>query len=154
MSQFELICPDVESGQSLPLQFTREGANLSPALTWQYLPAGTSHLALICHDPDAPEGRWIHWVIFNIPANWQGLSQNFPRLRECNGCSQGINSYRTIGYDGPLPPRGERHRYIFRVFALSRPLKLSPGIPAAQLELAMKPVLLGQAELVTLYQRN
>ncbi|PIQ28189.1 YbhB/YbcL family Raf kinase inhibitor-like protein [bacterium (Candidatus Blackallbacteria) CG17_big_fil_post_rev_8_21_14_2_50_48_46] len=154
MQAFLLESPAFVSGAPLPIDYTREGANLSPPLRWKNPPAGTTHLALICSDPDAPGGTWIHWVLYNIPVQWAELPERFPRLRSMSGTNQGVNSYRTLGYDGPFPPKGQNHRYFFKLYALSRPLKLAAGIPAAQVEQAMQPVLLGNTELIGTYQRS
>lgn len=150
---FQIYSPAFASGAAMPKDFTRDGANVSPPLAWKNLPSGTRFLALTCFDPDAPGGTWIHWVLFNLPASWRELPERFPRLREFSGSVQGSNSYRTLGYDGPAPPKGHEHRYFFRLYALSRALNLVPGIPAAQLEQAMQSVLLGQAEYVGTYAR-
>ncbi len=150
---FQIYSPAFLPGTAIPKDFTRDGANVSPPLAWKNLPTDTQSLALICSDPDAPGGTWIHWVLFNVSATWTELPERFPRLREFNGSVQGSNSYRTLGYDGPAPPKGREHRYFFKLYALSRALKLAPGIPAAQLEQAMQSVLLGQAEYVGLYRR-
>lgn len=150
---FQIYSPAFSSGTAIPKDFTRDGANVSPPLAWKNLPTDTQSLALICSDPDAPGGTWIHWVLFNLPATWSELPERFPRLREFSGSVQGSNSYRTLGYDGPAPPKGREHRYFFKLYALSRALKLAPGIPAAQLEQAMQSVLLGQAETFGSYRR-
>lgn len=153
MSEFQLYSPAFAPGAAMPKDYTRDGANVSPPLTWRNPPVGTRALALICSDPDAPGGTWIHWVLFNLPVSWTELPERFPRLREFSGARQGVNSYRTWGYDGPAPPKGREHRYLFRLYALSRPLNLAPGIPAAQLEQALSPVLLAQAEYLGVYAR-
>jgi Raf kinase inhibitor-like YbhB/YbcL family protein len=150
---FTLSIPTFAPGAYIPSDYTRDGANISPALTWKNPPQGTKSLALTCTDPDAPGGNWVHWVLFNIPAIWSGLPERYPRLREFSGARQGANSYRTLGYDGPAPPKGQEHRYFFRLYALSRDLKLTAGIPAAQLEQALQSVLLEQAEYIGLYRR-
>lgn len=153
MFDFQLRSAAFESGAPIPRDYTREGANVSPPLSWQCLPDGTQSLALLCTDPDAPTGTWTHWVIFNIPAHWPGLPENFPKTRRFQQVLQGMTSYYTLGYDGPFPPRGQTHRYFFRLYALARLLKLAPGIPAQQLERHLAPVLLAQTELMGTYTR-
>lgn len=136
-----------QAGEFLPDGFSRQGANLSPPLDWHGLPAQTASLALICSDADAPR-IWYHWLIWNIPANWPGLPQHLPRLREYQSLRQGMTSYHSLGYDGPQPPAGEIHRYRFRLYALARPLKLAAGVPGPQLERALAGKVLAQAELM------
>jgi Raf kinase inhibitor-like YbhB/YbcL family protein len=153
MHTFCLTSTAFKDGTAIPREYTREGANISPPLSWQHLPAGTQALALICHDPDAPGGDWIHWVIFNLPASWSGLPEHFPRTGAGHTAVQGSNSWRTAGYDGPCPPHGQSHRYIFTLYALSRPLKLAAGVPAQQLRRALAPVCLARTELIGTFQR-
>ena len=153
MSTFTLTSPAFSAGGPIPCDYTRAGANLSPPLNWQHPPAGTQALALICHDPDAPGGDWIHWVLFNIPASWSELPAHFPRTGTGHAAVQGSNSWRTPGYDGPCPPRGQTHRYIFTLYALSRPLKLAAGVPAQQLRRALVPVCLTHTELIGTFSR-
>lgn len=129
--------------EAIPARYSRQDANLSPPFQWSELPAGTQALALLCTDPDA-ERLWYHWVIFNIPASWSGLPGHYPRLRSTQGIAQGSNSFHCVGYDGPEPPRGEEHRYVFTLYALSNPLKLSPGVPGPQVLRAMQGKILAQ----------
>ncbi|PKL75577.1 MAG: YbhB/YbcL family Raf kinase inhibitor-like protein [Candidatus Melainabacteria bacterium HGW-Melainabacteria-1] len=146
----KLVSPAFACGEALPVDFTRHGANLSPALAWSELPTSTVTLALTCADPDASR-LWYHWVIWNIPPHWTGLPQRFPRCAELQGLRQGTTSYRTLGFDGPEPPPGESHRYIFRLYALDRRLNLAAGAPAPQLERAMDGKVLATAGIKGLY---
>lgn len=141
--------PGFACSQSMPQDFTRAGANLSPALCWEQLPEKTVSLALLCTDRDASR-LWYHWVLWNLNPAWQKLPQNLPRRREYQGLRQGMNSYHTLGYDGPQPPRGEEHRYLFRLYALDRKLRLSPGAPGPQLQLAMEGKVLAKAHFIGL----
>ena len=115
-------------GSMIPAKYTCDGQDISPPLTWKDAPAGTKSFALICDDPDAPMGTWIHWVIYNIPGNSAQLAENIPPHKELgNGPLQGINSWSRIGYGGPCPPSGI-HRYFFKLYALDISLELKPGI--------------------------
>ena len=88
--------------------------------------------ALICDDPDAPIGTWVHWVLFNLPANIIEMPENIPPERELeNGAKQGMNDFRKIGYGGPCPPGGT-HRYYFKLFALDIELNLEAGATKSQ----------------------
>ncbi len=79
-------------GGIIPIKFTCDGKNISPQLTWTNVPSGTKSLALICDDPDAPMGTWVHWVIFNIPPTQEKFDENIPGQKEFqNGIRQGVN---------------------------------------------------------------
>ncbi|MGD1151536.1 MAG: YbhB/YbcL family Raf kinase inhibitor-like protein [Syntrophales bacterium] len=142
-----------KSGARIPAKYTCDGVDVSPPLECGKLPAGTKYLALICDDPDAPMGTWVHWVIYDIPANITSLPEKLPPLKEvANGAKQGMNDFRAIGYGGPCPPSGE-HRYFFKLYALDGPTGLKPGATKAQLLAAMKGHILAEAELVGKYKR-
>lgn len=151
---FALYSTAFEQGQYIPKKHTGEGADLSPALQWVNPPSGTKSFALICDDPDAPVGTWVHWVIFNIPGEAEGLPEGVPPDKELKGgARQGVNDFRKIGYGGPMPPRSSVHRYFFKLYALDNPLILNPGVKKADLLKAMEKHILGQAELMGLYKR-
>lgn len=142
-----------EPGGMIPALFTCDSENISPDLSWQDLPDGTASLAIICDDPDAPVGTWVHWVYFDIPVELNGLPQGVPCLeRPEHGGVQGVNDFRKLGYGGPCPPGGT-HRYFFNLYALDSVLELAPGSTKKQLLKAMAGHVLGQAELMGRYKR-
>jgi len=142
------------NGGDIPRKHTCDGANLSPALSWNSLPPKVHSFALIADDPDAPRGVWTHWVIWNIPAQFTALPEGVPTHEVLpNIAMQGRNDFNRIGYDGPCPPPGKAHRYIFRLYALALWLDLKPGSSAHELERAMKGHVLSQAEWMGKYQR-
>jgi Raf kinase inhibitor-like YbhB/YbcL family protein len=111
-------------------------------------------LALICDDPDAPRGTWVHWVLFNLPGDARGLSEHIPLDGTLpNGAQQGKNDFGKLGYGGPAPPRGKPHRYFFKLYALDANLKLPAGATKDQLLKAMKGHVLAEARLMGQYQR-
>ncbi len=141
-------------GKFLPFKHTCDGADVSPPLNWTDPPARTESFALICDDPDAPMGTWVHWVIYGIPGGASGLPEGVAATPTVpSGARQGTNSFRRIGYGGPCPPLGKPHRYIFRLYAISESLTLGPGASKQQLQGAMDGIILGTAELVGLYAR-
>lgn len=151
---FEVASTAFKAGGYIPRKHTGEGADLSPELHWVNPPAGTLSFALICDDPDAPVGTWVHWVIFNIPATASGLPEGVPTDKELKDKSlQGVNDFRKIGYGGPMPPRGSDHRYYFKLYALDIPLPLMAGATKADLLNAMDKHIVGQAELMGRYRR-
>ena len=106
----------------IPHNCTCLGSNRSPHISWSTLPEGTKSLALICHDPDAPGGDWVHWVLYNIPPTETALPEG---LRNGSIGQSGLNSWGKKGYSGPCPPPGSgKHHYIFTVYALSEMLSI------------------------------
>ncbi len=144
-----------KDGERIPARFTADGRDISPALAWSGVPAGTSSLALIVHDPDAPHpGGFTHWVIFNLPPGSNGLPEGVPRRERLeSGAIQGKNDGGSSGYMGPSPPPGKPHHYHFRLYALDQPLKLGSSAGRQQVQDTIKGHILAEAELVGLYQR-
>ena len=127
------------SGQPIPRRHTGFGEDKSPPLKWVGVPAGTKAFALICDDPDAPGGLWVHWLIWNIPGVAPELLEGVPPAPELpDGSRQGENDFGKVGWNGPTPPPGPAHRYFFRLFALDALLALPPGAGRRQLLAAMK----------------
>jgi Raf kinase inhibitor-like YbhB/YbcL family protein len=154
-AQMKLTSPSFENQQPIPAKHTGEGADASPALKWEGAPSSTKSFALICDDPDAPVGTWVHWVIYNIPASTTTLPEGFAKSDTTAGARQGVNDFGKVGYNGPMPPRGHgKHRYFFKVFALKSELDLKPRATKAQVEAAMQGQILAQAELVGTYERR
>ncbi len=144
--------------EAIPTKYTGEGQDVSPALSWSGVPAGTRELALICDDPDAPRAEpWVHWVIYKIPPGGTGLPQNVAKtetLATPAGAVQGTNSWGRVGYGGPMPPPGHGvHHYHFKLYALDSPLDLGPGATKDELLAAMQGHILAQGELVGTYER-
>ncbi|HVO67646.1 MAG TPA: YbhB/YbcL family Raf kinase inhibitor-like protein [Syntrophales bacterium] len=153
VKKMEIKSTAFKQGARIPSKFTCDGMDVSPPLEWGNIPSGTKNFALICDDPDAPVGTWVHWVVYDIPVNTTSLPEKVPPLKELtNGAKQGMNDFRAIGYGGPCPPSGE-HRYFFKLYALDGPTGLKTGASKAQLLEAMKGHILGEAELVGKYKR-
>jgi Raf kinase inhibitor-like YbhB/YbcL family protein len=141
-------------GEVIPKQHTADGADLSPPLAWTGIPEGAKSLALICDDPDAPTGTWVHWVLWNLPPETRELPQGVPAKETLpSGAKQGKNDFRKVGYNGPAPPPGSAHRYYFKLYALDATLDLAPGATKKQLLDAMGSRVLAQGQLMGKYQR-
>ena len=141
-------------GQPLPAVYTCDGRDTSPPLAWSDAPAGTQSLALIVDDPDAPQGAWVHWLVYNLPPTTRALPEAFPTDAERpDGTRQGVTDFKRLGYGGPCPPSGT-HRYVFRLYALDAVLRLPAGATMPQLEAAMRGHLLGEARLAGTYRRQ
>jgi len=138
----------------IPKKHTCQAEDASPMLFWSNVPAGAKSLALICDDPDAPVGTWVHWVIYDIPASLHGLPENVPKKETVlEGAAQGANDFGRIGYGGPCPPPGSFHRYFFKLYALDKTLGLQAGASKAEVLRAMEGRVLAQAELVGRFRR-
>ncbi len=151
---FELTSPAFEPDQRIPKTYTCDGPDVSVPLRWSDPPAGTKSFALIADDPDAPRGTWVHWVLYDLPAEARELPEGVP-AREAleNGARQGVNDFRKVGYGGPCPPPGPAHRYFFRLYALGRPTGLPPRATKRQLLDSARGHVLAEAELVGRYGR-
>ena len=155
---FQLRSAAFADGQPVPRRHTGDGEDLSPPLSWTGLPSGAASLALIVDDPDAPSSEpWVHWVIYNLPADEQGLVEGIPpsdRPASPSGAVQGENSWGTVGYRGPAPPRGHGvHHYIFRLFALNQGVNLPRGLDKPSLLAAIRGHVIAEATLTGTYQR-
>lgn len=152
--KLDVTSPAFRNGQPIPKQYTADGKNLSPPLKWSQPPNGTKSLALICDDPDAPAGTWVHWVVFGIPAVITEIQEGAAGEKSlANGAVQGTNSFHKIGWGGPSPPPGKPHRYFFKLYALDQALVLEPGAAARQVEQAISGHTLAEGQLMGTYQR-
>jgi len=143
-----------KDGDLIGTKYTCKGEDISPPLSWEDAPSGTKSFALICDDPDAPFMTWVHWVIYDIPADVTGLSEGVPKDKTLsNGAKQGITDFRSIGYGGPCPPPGGPHRYFFKLYALDTVLNLKPGLTKKDLLKAMEGHILGEAQLIGRFKR-
>lgn len=156
--------PTLKDGETMPKQYTPDGRNDSPPLTWTGVPSGTRELAVVCEDPDAGNPPpFVHWLIYKIPATAKGLPEALPidpaaKLPgDLAGAVQGTNGFRRTIYRGPAPPAGKPHHYHFVVYALDAPVATKPGQPPltrAELLDAIKGHVIGQGEIVALYERT
>ncbi len=148
-----LKSPSFKEGEMIPQRFTCDGEDISPELMWESIPEGYQTLAIVCDDPDAPMGTWVHWIIYNIPPGLTGLKEGIPPDESLpDGTKQGKNSWRRIGYGGPCPPGGT-HRYFFKIYSLDTRLDLDPGVSKSQLIRAMEGHTLAQGQLMGRYHR-
>jgi Raf kinase inhibitor-like YbhB/YbcL family protein len=153
--KFALTSTAFEEGQHIPLDYTGDGKDLSPPLKWSDPPAATRSFALVCIDPDASRGIFTHWLAYNIPAAAHELSEGIThREGYPNGMLQGRNDVGHVGYNGPKPPRGQSHRYIFSLFALDCTLDLPAGARRIPLLQALEGHVLAEAQLTGHYGRG
>jgi Raf kinase inhibitor-like YbhB/YbcL family protein len=138
----------------IPRKYTCDGDDISPPLEWSDPPNGTQSFALIADDPDAPMGTWVHWVLYDLPAESHSLPEAVsPNAEQPSGARHGRNSWGRLGYGGPCPPSGT-HRYFFKLYALDAKLSLKAGATKDELLRAMEKHVLEQTELMGVYARR
>ncbi len=139
-----------KDGKMIPKKYTCDGTNVSPQLAWSGIPANARSIALICDDPDAPSGTWVHWVVFNMPAATKGIPEagGLPA-----GAQQGINDFKRLDYGGPCPPSGT-HRYFFKIYAVDMTLNIKEGATKADLLSAMQGHIIEQGQIMGQYKRS
>ena len=140
--------------QTIPARYTCLGENISPAVTWTRVPDGTQSFAVVMEDPDAPGGVFTHWLVYGIPATKSGLAEGLPtEAMLTGGILQGTNSFGTVGYRGPCPPRGSTHRYVLRVYALDGMPNLAGGADRETFDTIIKGHVLDVAKTSAFFSR-
>jgi Raf kinase inhibitor-like YbhB/YbcL family protein len=143
-----------KDSSTVPKKYTCDGQDVSPPLAWTGVPLKARSLALICDDPDAPMGTWVHWVLWGLPPSTPSLPEGLPKDATLPGnIMQGMNSGQQVGYQGPCPPPGKAHRYFFKLYALDAELNISGKVNKTILEEAMKGHILAQGQLMGTYGR-
>jgi Raf kinase inhibitor-like YbhB/YbcL family protein len=151
---FQISTTAFAPGEKIPIEFTGDGPDRSPPLTWTNVPTGTKALALVVDDPDAPGGTFVHWVLYDLPGDTISLPAAVGKGASASkGSKEGKTSWGKPGYRGPSPPPGKPHRYFFRLYALSAPTGLAPGATAEQLQKAIVKTTLARCETMGLYGR-
>ncbi|MBI5233644.1 MAG: YbhB/YbcL family Raf kinase inhibitor-like protein [Deltaproteobacteria bacterium] len=154
---FTIKSPRFKEAETIPREYTCEGADVSPELEWANAPQGTKSFSLVVEDPDAPVGTFVHWVIYDMPLADNGLKKAVAKDKVLpDGSKQGSNDFGRTGYNGPCPPRGlGKHRYFFILRALDvATLDMAPGADKKDLEKAMKGHVLGEARSSGVYERR
>ena len=151
----EISSPVFRNEDLIPAKYTCKEDDISPPLEWDQVPPDTQSFAIISDDPDAPAGTWVHWVIYDIPAEKRSLPEGVDKERKLpDGSMQGVNSFGRIGYDGPCPPGAMIHRYFFTLYALDKKLDLEPGLTREDLMKAMKGHIKARAWLMGRFKRQ
>ena len=151
--EIKLTSTAFKEGQPIPRTYTCDGVNVSPPLEWSGVPKTAKTLSIICDDPDASPDTWVHWVLYNLPANNIGIVESMPATEKLlAGGFQGANDFGKIGYGGPCPPSGTHH-YFFKIYALDGELPLQAGVTKAELLKAMEGHILLQGQLMATYRR-
>jgi Raf kinase inhibitor-like YbhB/YbcL family protein len=150
LTKLSLTSDAFRDGQPIPVQYTCDGADQTPALQWNEPPPGTKSFALVVDDPDAPGGTYHHWGVFDIPASARSIGGG-QRIG-----TEVMNDFGKPGYGGPCPPKGHGpHHYHFKLFALDVG-RLGPtaDVKVADLENAARQHTLALGELVGTYERK
>lgn len=143
-----------KEGETIPAKYTCDDLDISPPVEWSDGPSGTRTFALICDDPDAPKGTWVHWVMYNIPADLLKLPENTPKTETLSsGARQGKTDFGSIGYGGPCPPSGT-HRYYFKIYALDYAPDYKLVITKKELLKLMEGHTLDEGQLMGRYKRT
>ena len=152
----EVLSAAFKEAEVIPVQYTCDDANVSPPLRWGRIPKDSQSLAIICEDPDAPSGVFVHWVIFNLPPIVSDLPEAAPKTETLveSGAIQGRNDFDNIGYDGPCPPPGKPHRYFFHLYALDTKLQLEAGATKQDFERASNGHVIATGHIMGTYKRG
>jgi len=140
--------PAFENMGMIPGRYTCDGEDVNPPLVFTGIPSGTASLTLIVEDPDAPLGTFDHWIVWNIPVV-NGIAENSVP----DGAVQGRNGFGRNSYNGPCPPHGSMHKYIFKLYALNASLELPAGATKSELENAMRGKVVAQTQIAGKYER-
>ena len=148
--------PNVAPGGPYPANYTADGRDISPPVSWTQGPPGTRSYVLVMQDPDAPAPEAaVHWLLYNIPAATTALPRylrNEATPSKPLGAAQGPNFHGSLGYSGPRPPPGgPPHHYHLQVFALDRPLRAPPGAALPVVERAMAGHVIARGDLAATY---
>lgn len=144
---FELTTKAFEANADIPKKYTCDGKDVNPALVIKNVPVKAKSLVLTVTDPDAPEGIWAHWVVYNIPPNTGEIIEN------TNPGTEGLSDFGKYVFGGPCPSDDKLHHYIFRLYALNAILNINEGPSLAEVEKALRAHVITKTELVGTYQK-
>jgi Raf kinase inhibitor-like YbhB/YbcL family protein len=140
-------------GARIPERYTADGHNVSPPLRWTEPPENARSIAVLCEDPDAPSGTFVHWIAWSIEADRRELAEGVAHTLDADGLRQGENGFGMTGYGGPKPPRGNPHHYLFHVYALDYRPDLAVGANRADFDRAINGHVLAEGTLIGVYGR-
>ena len=149
MEKLRITSPAFGDNEAIPSKYTCDGEDVNPELKIENVPVGTKSLALVMDDPDAPDGLWVHWLVWNINPNLRVLVEK----AEPRESVVGKNTWGRNRYGGPCPPSGT-HRYMFKLYALDATLDLPGSAGKEQLIEAMDGHILGEALLTGRYTKR
>ena len=137
-----------KNGQNIPRKFTCEGDNVNPPLEILDVPAQAKSLVLIVNDPNAPNGDWIHWTLWNIAPKAQEIKKNSKPA----GATEGLTDSGKPGYGGPCPPAGT-HVYLFKLYAIDILLPADPRLTKKEIRKMIEGHIIEKTLLRGFYER-
>ena len=150
----KMFCPEFKHGEPIPSRYTCDGEDISVSIGWLDIPENTKSLALIMDDPEAHNGTWVHWLVYNMPPTRKALPSACPNDATLDdGSLQGLNSWGRTGYGGPCPPTGNHH-YFFKLYALDCRLDGKDRLTKEALLNEMQGHIIDQTEIVGTYHRR
>jgi Raf kinase inhibitor-like YbhB/YbcL family protein len=155
LPEIDVTARSLTNGSLIRPRYTCDGINLSPEITWKGVPEATVTQAVVINDPGAPDGAYIHWLIYDIPPDVRGFGEGYGKPYETtdDGSFQGLTSSGDLGYSGPCPPDGETHIYEINVYALDRAMDLPPLTHRAEVLATMDGAVVGHGVLQAGYRR-
>ncbi len=144
--------PAFSAGGEIPAKYSCDNENVSPEIRWKGVPITTKSLVLICDDPDAPMGMWIHWVVYNIPTKINKLAENYAK-HPIKGIIEGMTDFKKPGWGGPCPPNGI-HRYFFKLYAVNIPTNYRNGLTKQNILDSIKGHVVGESSFFGTYMRK
>jgi Raf kinase inhibitor-like YbhB/YbcL family protein len=150
-TRFEVTSQAFREGERIPDRYTAEGGNVSPPLHWGEPPSETQSFAVLCEDPDAPSGVFLHWTLWNLAADERQLQEGVPSTADSYHLRQGQNGFGGTGYSGPKPPPGKPHRYVFHVYALDARPNVTSGATREEFDRAIERHVVGEGVLSGVY---
>ncbi len=145
---FQLTSAAFKNNADIPKKYTCDGGDVNPPLVFKNVPLKAKSLAVTVTDPDAPEGTWAHWIIYNIPPNTGKIIEN------TNPATEGLSDFGKYTYGCPCPPDDKLHHYVFRVYALNAVLNINEGPSISEVEKAIRGHIITKTELTGTYQKS
>ena len=137
------------SNGHIPVDYTCDGKDISPQVTWSSPPEGTRALVVQLDDPDAPSGTFTHWLVYNLAPDATSMAEALDP--SSIGARVGLNDFQNVRYGGPCPPHGQAHRYRFHIYALNAQLNVPEGATRADVDTAMSGHVLGEGALYAFF---
>jgi len=149
-NDFVLKSTAFSNNENIPILYSCDGKDISPALAWDNAPANTKSFLLILSSPDWSTAFVNLWIVYNIPSTIKMLpeaaNQNLPQ-----GALMGTNYYYEATYRGPCPPDSSKHHYVFTIYALDTVLDLPEAAEVDDVLAKSSQHILKQTELTGIY---
>ena len=144
----KITSPAFNDNDFIPVKYTCEGDDINPQLDFEMVPNKAKSLVLIVEDPDAPNGLWTHWILYDIPLDLRTIKENSAPGK------QGMNTSNQMSYQGPCPPGKKPHRYFFRLYALDARIEIPKEVTRKQIDPIILKHVIETAEIMGYYSRK